>query len=52
MEAINASMKEQSRATESIAESAQEMVALGEELQKAVARFTLAEQRSAGLVAR
>jgi methyl-accepting chemotaxis protein len=51
MEAINASMKEQSHATESIAESAQEMVALGEELQKAVARFTLAEQRSAGLVA-
>ncbi len=51
MEAINASMKEQSHATESITESAQEMVALSEELQKAVARFTLAEQRSAGLVA-
>ena len=51
MEAINASMKEQSHATESIAESAQEMVALSEELQKAVARFTLAEQRASGLVA-
>ena len=51
MEAINASMKEQSHATESITESAQEMVALSEELQKAVARFTLAEQRASGLVA-
>jgi hypothetical protein len=51
MEAINASMKKQSHATESITESAQEMVALSEELQKAVARFTLAEQRASGLVA-